>query len=147
MKAAKRRGGQPPCRTDHPRLRRVQGAAGCVQGPLQGGDRPKPLAGATASMCGRPRAWLAPVGAAPAGVGSAHGQAARGRVARGQGCRQQGRSLLQGQRPCKAAPPAREVPPEGIYAYHRGGCPRRRRVVLPPTQGSGGDAVRVREEG
>ncbi|RWW03842.1 hypothetical protein BHE74_00042011 [Ensete ventricosum] len=91
-------------------------------------------------MRGCPREWLVPAGAAPAGVGSA----------RSQGCRLQGRPLLQGQCPHMAAPPAREVPPEGSNACCRGSCPRRWRATPPATQGSGDDsdgAVRVREEG
>ncbi|RZS12332.1 hypothetical protein BHM03_00043752 [Ensete ventricosum] len=74
-------------------------------------------------MRGRP-AWLVPAGVMPTGVGSARGQAAGGDYPlrgckgqpRGQGCRLQGRPLLQGQRPRKATPPAREVPPEGSSA-------------------------------
>ncbi|RWW64909.1 hypothetical protein BHE74_00027817 [Ensete ventricosum] len=54
--------------------------------------QPKPLAGAATSRRGRPRAWLAPAGAAPASIGSAGGQAAGG------GCPLQG---------CKGSPTAR----------------------------------------
>ncbi|RRT35477.1 hypothetical protein B296_00039080 [Ensete ventricosum] len=72
--------GQPPCKDDHPRPGRLQWAIGCDQGPLQGGDRPrpKPLVGAAVSMHGYPQAWLAPAGAVPAGVGSARDQVIRG---------------------------------------------------------------------
>ncbi|RZS28831.1 hypothetical protein BHM03_00062478 [Ensete ventricosum] len=41
----------------------------------------------------------------------------------------------QGQRPCKAAPPAHEVSPEGSNAYRRGGCPHRRCAAPQPAQG------------
>ncbi|RWW68503.1 hypothetical protein BHE74_00023969 [Ensete ventricosum] len=111
-----------PCAANHPQPGRLQGAAGCSQGPLQRGDRPRP----------KPLA-----GVAPSSAGSA----------RGQGCCLQGRPLLQEQRPCKVAPLASEVPPEGNSACHRGGCPRRWRAATLPAHGSDGGAVRVREEG
>ncbi|RWW10046.1 hypothetical protein GW17_00026431 [Ensete ventricosum] len=103
-----------------------------------------PLAGAAASMRCRPREIKS-----PNGVSNACGQAARGGCPlhgrkgqpHGQGCRMQGRPLLQGQHQRKAAPPAREVPPEGISACHRGGCPRRRRAALPPAQCSDDDIL------
>ncbi|RZR75473.1 hypothetical protein BHM03_00058750 [Ensete ventricosum] len=50
---------------------------------------------------------------------------------RGQGCRLQGWPLLQGQRPRKATPPAREVPLDGNSA-----CSRRWRAAPPPAQGN-----------
>ncbi|RWW61894.1 hypothetical protein BHE74_00031002 [Ensete ventricosum] len=77
-KAARRRGGQPPCRAGHPRSGRLQGATGCGQASLQGGGQPRPklLVGAAASMRGCPRAWLAPT-AWP------HGVATRCEAARG----------------------------------------------------------------
>ncbi|RRT31678.1 hypothetical protein B296_00049157, partial [Ensete ventricosum] len=104
--------GQTPGPTTH-------GQAGCSQGPLQGGSRPrpKPLARAAASMHCCPRAWLALEGAVPMGIGSASSQAARGSsAARATACN--------GGRSRKVAPPTREVPPEGSSACCKGGCPR-----------------------
>ncbi|RZR73902.1 hypothetical protein BHM03_00029380 [Ensete ventricosum] len=105
--------GQPPCRAGHPQPGLLQGAAGCCQSPLQGGGRPwpKPLAGAAASMRGRPRVWLAPTGATLASVGITRGHASgggrplQGRKGqpRGQVCRLQGPARC---RPRAAAPVA-----------------------------------------
>ncbi|RWW10113.1 hypothetical protein GW17_00026360 [Ensete ventricosum] len=69
---------QPPCKAGHPRPGRLQGAAGCGKAPCKGavGHGQNPLAGVAANRRGRPRAWLALVGAAPTSVGSARGQAA-----------------------------------------------------------------------
>ncbi|RRT83359.1 hypothetical protein B296_00010194 [Ensete ventricosum] len=122
-KAARRRGGQPPCRADHPRPGRLHGAASCGQGPLQGGGRPwpKPLAGVVASMRG-PLTGM--VGAC--------------------GRRQRSQPSRKGQRPSKEAPPAHEVPPEGSSARCRGGCPRQRRATLPLAHDSGGSTVMVK---
>ncbi|RWV98459.1 hypothetical protein BHE74_00047872 [Ensete ventricosum] len=78
--------GQPPCRV---------GQAG-YKGQLAAA-KAKALCRGSRHMRDRPRAWLAPARAAPTGVGSAPSQ----------GYHLQGRSLLQGQRPDKAAPPAR----------------------------------------
>ncbi|RWW39244.1 hypothetical protein BHE74_00055443 [Ensete ventricosum] len=75
--------GRPaPCRAGHPQPGQLQGSAGYSQGPLQGGDRPrpKPLAWPTTNRRGSPRAWLAPTG-----VGNTRGQVA------GDGCPLQGR--------------------------------------------------------
>ncbi|RWV82419.1 hypothetical protein BHE74_00048008 [Ensete ventricosum] len=93
-----------------------KGATGHDQSPMQG----QPPACATA----RGHGWRL--------QGSARGQASGGGCSlrgskgqpRGQGHHMQGWPLLQGQHPRKAAPPAREVPPEGNNACHRGGCPR-----------------------
>ncbi|RZS20020.1 hypothetical protein BHM03_00052490 [Ensete ventricosum] len=135
--------GWPTAASPHARPA-THGQAGCkgqpvaAKAPYKGGDqpRPKPLAGATASIRGHPWAWLALAGATPTGIGSAHGQVTGGgfplRCRKGQpddqGCRLQGRPHLQGQRPRKSTPPAHEVPPKGSSAYRKGDCPCRRRV-------------------
>ncbi|RWV82079.1 hypothetical protein GW17_00056448 [Ensete ventricosum] len=52
---------------------------------------------------------------------------------RSHGCHLQGR-LPTGAVP-KVALPTHEVPPESSDAYYRGGCSRRQRAALPPSQG------------
>ncbi|RWW43925.1 hypothetical protein BHE74_00050358 [Ensete ventricosum] len=81
-KAARRRGGQPPCKTGHPR-------PGHDQDPLQGGDR---LRSGQARKGGqrRPQGVVAAHrGSSPSG-GPAVG-CPQGATAHGQPCRQQGR--------------------------------------------------------
>ncbi|RZS23249.1 hypothetical protein BHM03_00056143, partial [Ensete ventricosum] len=114
--------GQPPCSTGHPWPDQLQGVAGCGHGPLQGGGRlrPKPLARAAASMRGRPRAWLAPAGAAPAGVGSARGQAARGSHPRLGSKGRLPAARLQGAATRPGLPPARATAPEGAAPVQGG---------------------------
>ncbi|RRT32667.1 hypothetical protein B296_00038227 [Ensete ventricosum] len=119
-KAARRRGGQS-------RPAAMQGRP-----PMGSWPRRKPLARAAAGMCGRPQAWPAPAGVTLVGVG-ARGQATRGCYPLQD---RKGQPRCQGYRvPRKAAPLAREVPPEGSSTYRRGGCPRccLRRAVAAAT--------------
>ncbi|RWW36526.1 hypothetical protein BHE74_00058445 [Ensete ventricosum] len=83
----------------------VRGSRLRLRLPARGGrTRPKPLAGATANKCARPRAWLV-----PAGIGSTRSEAVRGSpVTRAVACKG-GRSCrgnAHGQcRPRAVAPP------------------------------------------
>ncbi|RZS29311.1 hypothetical protein BHM03_00063023 [Ensete ventricosum] len=84
-RTAGKRGGQPWLAPMQGRPHTARPAA--AKAPYKGatGHGQNPLAGAVASRCDRPWAWLAPVWATPAGVGRARAQAAGG------GCPQQGR--------------------------------------------------------
>ncbi|RWW23582.1 hypothetical protein GW17_00012164 [Ensete ventricosum] len=120
VKAA-RRGSQP-------RPAPMQGRPPTAKALCKGGDRPrpKPLAWATASMRGRPWAWLAPAGVTPLGVGSARGQFAggdcplRGRKGRLPAARMQGVAPRPRLPPVRAAAPAGAAPAHGGTAHPRG---------------------------
>ncbi|RWW36628.1 hypothetical protein BHE74_00058334 [Ensete ventricosum] len=139
------KGGQPPCRVGYPRPAPMQGRPPTARPAARGNRlRPRPPTRgrpvtAKALCRGSRRHARTPAGMAGAYRDDAYGRRQRSRPGRkgqprGQGCCQQGRSLLQGQRPCKVTPPAHEVLPEGDSACCKGDCRRLRRATVATTQ-------------